>query len=83
MVKIVERKGKTKTSYYMYDYMVNLTTKKFQKVYLGMTTHDAYIKHLKEKRMASPYCKTCGKRFEDTIPEYADKTKFDVCRCFK
>jgi len=83
MVKIIEHKGKKKTSYYMYDYILTPETKKYRKIYLGRTTQDAYMKYLKEKRMQSPYCKVCGKRFADTIPEYADKDKFQVCRCFK
>lgn len=82
MVLIVERKGKEKTSYYMYDYIYNKEKQRFEKVYVGMTDSTAYNKYLKERRSRGSYCKICGKRYPDTVPEYADKEKFDLCKCF-
>jgi len=83
MVKIIEHKGKKKTSYYIYDYIKDVVTGKYHKKYIGKGNKEAFLQNLKEKRMKSPYCMKCGKRFEDTIPSYVEKSNFKICNCYK
>lgn len=83
MPQIIKKEGAEKTSYYIYDYIYDVKKGKFIKKYVGQTNKNLYKKYKKEiaLKQVRDYCQVCGKRREETLPEYYDKVQFDLCGC--
>jgi hypothetical protein len=67
--------------FYIYDYIMDIKTQGYKKVYLGKATEDQYRKYktsLAEK--SKTFCMVCGFRKPETMPSYIPYNQY-VCKC--
>ena len=81
MVTIIKKKGKTQDLFYVYDYIYDKERKALKRVYIGTADEKAYKEYLNQKSGEDKYCKVCGKRKFNSLPDYLQGYKMKVCEC--